>query len=52
MMDRGPSLWSEISGIAASAGSVEERAQACPTSLRRVVPYAAAWIAQGGRSRA
>jgi hypothetical protein len=39
-----PALWSEVAAIAASAGSVEQRAQALLEPLRRVVPYAAAWI--------
>jgi hypothetical protein len=36
---------SEIAGIAASAGSIEERAQSLLAPLRRAMPYAAAWIA-------
>jgi hypothetical protein len=38
------SLWSELAGIAGSAGSVEQRAQALLEPLSRAVPYAAAWI--------
>jgi hypothetical protein len=38
-------LWSEVSIIAASAGSFEQRAQALLTTLHCVVPYDAAWIA-------
>jgi hypothetical protein len=38
-------LWSEMAEIAVSAGDVQQRAQALLAPLRRVVPYAAAWIA-------
>jgi hypothetical protein len=38
-------LWAEMAEIAASAGDVQQRAQALLDPLRRVVPYAAAWIA-------
>ncbi len=38
------SLRVEMAQIAAAAGSVEQRADALLGSLRRVVPYAAAWI--------
>lgn len=38
------SLWSEIAAIAASAGSVERRAEAVLEPLGRVIPFSAAWI--------
>jgi hypothetical protein len=44
-MRLGPVLWSEMAEIAASAGSVQERAEALLAPLHRVVPYAAAWVA-------
>jgi hypothetical protein len=44
-MDLRPSIWPEMAEIATSAANVRERAQALLTPLRRVIPYAAAWIA-------
>jgi hypothetical protein len=44
-MDQNQALWSELAHVSASAGSVEHRARGLLESLRRVVPYAAAWIA-------
>jgi hypothetical protein len=43
MMRSRQGLWSEMAEIAVSAGDVQQRAQAL--LARRVVPYAAAWIA-------
>src|SRR4051812_25502118 len=39
------SLRAEMAQISAAAGSVEQRANALLESLRRVIPYAAAWLA-------
>jgi hypothetical protein len=44
-MDPRPSLWSDITEIAGSAGAVEQRAQELLEPLHRLVPYVAAWIA-------
>jgi hypothetical protein len=43
-MSANVALRAEMARIAASAGSVEQRADALLGCLRRVVPYAAAWI--------
>jgi hypothetical protein len=41
----GPRVVREVAGIALAPGSVEERAEACLESLRRMVPFQAGWIA-------